>query len=374
MADDPSARSGKDLSIIVASRNDDHGGGLLRRMQLFVDALADQAGRHRLNAELIVVEWNPPRDRPPLREALRWPVSTLDIRVITVPYAIHKEYKYAAELPLFQMIAKNVGIRRARGNFVLATNIDILFSEELVSLLASGVLRQGSHYRVDRYDVPGSVPEGPILEQLNFCRDNVIRVSKRTGTERAGVKEDVFIPGRLVPSRLNRFIMNFTSSRVRTAFPLAVRTWWRRSLRKPGMVDIHTNACGDFTLMSKKDWFMLRGYSEAEMFSVHIDSLFLYVAHFAGIGEQFLPDPMRIYHIEHSHGWLSEVDPSPRLTEDAMDRVRVETPLVPYLSFEQIKKWVSQMDKQKSPMIFNDEGWGIVNQAFPEEQVSVGHT
>ena len=35
------------------------------------------------------------------------------------------------------MIAKNVGIRRARGEFVLATNIDILFSSELACIFAA---------------------------------------------------------------------------------------------------------------------------------------------------------------------------------------------------------------------------------------------
>ncbi len=34
------------------------------------------------------------------------------------------------------MIAKNVGIRRARGAFILCTNIDILFSDALFRLLA----------------------------------------------------------------------------------------------------------------------------------------------------------------------------------------------------------------------------------------------
>jgi len=36
------------------------------------------------------------------------------------------------------MIAKNVGIRRARGRFVLSTNIDILLSNELVDYIAAG--------------------------------------------------------------------------------------------------------------------------------------------------------------------------------------------------------------------------------------------
>jgi len=38
------------------------------------------------------------------------------------------------------MIAKNVGIRRARGRFVLCTNVDLLFSDKMVRFLAFGRL------------------------------------------------------------------------------------------------------------------------------------------------------------------------------------------------------------------------------------------
>src|SRR5207237_808326 len=116
------------LSVVVTSRNDDHGQSLLRRMQTFVNALIGQCKRHGLRAELVLVEWNPPADRPRFIEALRWPEDTgpCQVRIIEVPPELHARFRHAENLPLFQMIAKNVGIRRARGRYVLATNIDIL--------------------------------------------------------------------------------------------------------------------------------------------------------------------------------------------------------------------------------------------------------
>ena len=54
-----------------------------------------------------------------------------------MPPGVHRRYQYSEALPLYQMIAKNVGIRRARGQFVLATNIDIIFSDELVEYLST---------------------------------------------------------------------------------------------------------------------------------------------------------------------------------------------------------------------------------------------
>ena len=172
------------LSIVVTARNDDHGGNLLGRMQAFVNAWIGQAKRHRLSSELLVVDWNPPQDRPPLIEALRWPADTgpCQVRFIQVPPEIHRTYQHAEALPLYQMIAKNVAMRRARGRFVLATNIDIVFSDELVRFLAEEKLLPGRMYRMDRTDVMADVPvDGTVDEQLEYCRTHIIRLCTREG-------------------------------------------------------------------------------------------------------------------------------------------------------------------------------------------------
>ena len=173
------------LSLVVTARNDDHGGNLLQRMQIFVSGWLAQARRHRIPSELIIVEWNPPGDRPRLREALEWPADfgPCEVRFIEVPAALHRRYAHAEALPLYQMIAKNVGIRRARGRFVLATNIDILFSDELASFLAQQRLEPGRMYRIDRHDVASDVPGGAsVEEQLAYCRTHLIRLNAREGS------------------------------------------------------------------------------------------------------------------------------------------------------------------------------------------------
>jgi hypothetical protein len=173
------------ISVVVTARNDDHGGGLLSRMQAFVNGWIGQCKRHGLSSELIVIDWNPPQDRPPLVDALNWPkdCSPCDVRFIQVPPEIHERYRNARAMPLYQMIAKNVGIRRARGRFVLATNIDIIFSDELVRHLAEERLNSGCMYRIDRYDVTSGVPvDGTVDEQLSYCNSHLIRVNAREGT------------------------------------------------------------------------------------------------------------------------------------------------------------------------------------------------
>ncbi|MGH9645295.1 MAG: hypothetical protein ACRD4E_00640, partial [Bryobacteraceae bacterium] len=173
------------LSLVVATRNDDHGENLMGRTQIFLDGWLTQARRYNISSELIFVEWNPPTDRPPLADALRWPadLGPCTVRFIEVPGELHQRYQHGAGLPLYQMIGKNVGIRRARGRFILATNIDILFSNELAEFLGARQLGVNRLYRVDRYDAMSDVPaDAPLDEQLAYCRTHLLRVNRRKGT------------------------------------------------------------------------------------------------------------------------------------------------------------------------------------------------
>lgn len=173
------------LSIVVAARNDDHGGNLLRRMQIFVNGLIEQCRRFSVPSELIIVEWNPLPGKAPLAEALNWPPENTHchVRLIEAPPKLHQRYAHWRSLPLYQMIAKNVGIRRAQGEFVLATNIDILFSSELFQFLSERKLRADRMYRVDRHDTQPEVPlEAPVEEQLRWAGGHLLRVNAREGT------------------------------------------------------------------------------------------------------------------------------------------------------------------------------------------------
>src|SRR5262249_20830354 len=191
------------LSLVATARNDDHGGNLLGRMQAFVSGFLEQCKRFNISSELVLVEWNPPADRPRLKDALKWSVDgPCAVRIIEVPADVHTRFKYAKALPLYQMIAKNVGIRRTRGRFVLATNIDILISDELAAFLGEQKLERGRMYRIDRHDAMSGVPvRASVEEMLAYCRTHLIRVNAREGTftvtpegERALANEDLVAP------------------------------------------------------------------------------------------------------------------------------------------------------------------------------------
>src|SRR5438445_13882718 len=85
------------LSVVVAARNDNHGGDMLGRMQAFLDSWIAQAQRYRLSSEIVIVEWNPPADRPKLIDVLRWPdgPSPCAIRFVEVPREIHQQFAHS---------------------------------------------------------------------------------------------------------------------------------------------------------------------------------------------------------------------------------------------------------------------------------------
>ncbi|HLK21925.1 MAG TPA: hypothetical protein VKT81_23415 [Bryobacteraceae bacterium] len=172
------------ISVVAAARNDDHGGNMLRRMQAFLTSWTAQAVRYQIPSEVIIVEWNPPAERPRLKDCLDLSADTgpCEIRFLEVPRELHCALPNSSAIPLHQMIAKNAGIRRARGEFILSTNIDIVFSAEFMQFVAARCLEHGVSYRIDRHDVASEVPEdGSVDDLLAFCHGNLRRVFSAEG-------------------------------------------------------------------------------------------------------------------------------------------------------------------------------------------------
>ncbi len=143
------------LSIVIASRNDGYANGMLHRIQVCVDSFIEQLERFDHPSELILVDWNPPEGRG-LWNALRWPklVRRCTVRLITVPPKLHARLPFADRLPILIHRARNVGIRRARGEFVLPTSPDIFLSDELAEWFGTRQMDPGHMYRLPRRDVP----------------------------------------------------------------------------------------------------------------------------------------------------------------------------------------------------------------------------
>lgn len=289
-------------SIVVTSRNDGHGGDILKRMRLFTNGLLAQSRRHGLDLELIFVEWNPPADKPLLQEVLPKPEpeDRMSIRYVLVPERLHLRYERAETIPLFQMIAKNVGIRRARAKWILCTNIDLLFSDPLFERLKAESLRDGCFYRANRCDVPDGFDAAWSLdEQLAFAEQNIIRRLgwdsrfKQVNLQEAGLNHRTY---------LMKWLSNLIARRHRKQATDFQNAYY--SLDKM--------ACGDFTMMSREMWEDIQGYLELDLYSIHVDSLGLIAARSLGYEQVVFPREACSYHIDHPLGWEA-MDPLQKL-------------------------------------------------------------
>ena len=347
------------ISFVAASRNDDHGGNLLHRMQVFIEALLGQCDRHGLNAELVLVEWNPPQDRPGLAEALRRPRSeNCRVRIVTVPPGLHRRFDNADSLPLHQMIAKNVGIRRSRGNFVVATNIDVLFSNGLMAALAQGDLDAACWYRTDRHDVPADIPASISVEdQLAYCAAHVIRVHGRDGTEdrEAGTFNRIYRD----PARLRA-----TAALSPLSFLPVVGSRIRNAARSLEFIEtcgrLHTNASGDFTCMARTKWHELRGYWEFTGFPAFVDGLLCHGAKFSGLEERILSADACIYHIEHGTG----TGYAGYASGDKWKNLDIEK--IPRITPENYRETAIGMARNHASAVRNGEDWGLANETLEE--------
>jgi len=354
------------LSVVVASRNDDHGGDPLRRTQIFLNCLSWQAARFRLPLEIILVDWNGVSDRPPLSLVLQQADETkqwCQISCITVPPHLHSQLKYSESLPLFQMIAKNVGIRRARGEFVVATNIDIIFSEELMRYLALQKLSARNVYRVDRYDIMQGLADDLALDEtLEYAWSNVIRVHRRLGP--TSLLKALFpnadairecSPDKKAASRVDGVILREANGVIEL-----------QSERSATLDDLHTNACGDFTLLSREGWYAIRGYPEFESFSMNIDSVGLAAAHYAGYEEISLLPPCVCFHIEHDvgSGW------TPEGQSQLFERLRRSNILSP--EWAVLRPLVDEMQREARALEFNGSDWGLAKHRLPQVPLGVG--
>jgi hypothetical protein len=407
------------LSVVATSRNDNHGGSLTHRMQHFVDGFVTQCKRHDLRAELVLVEWNPPGDRVPLSEELRWPndPGPCEIRIVTVPREVHAGIAHADKIPLFQMLAKNIGIRRARGKYVLATNIDILFSDESMVRMRDH-LQPGVLYRAARVDVPTEVPEAQdFAAVLEFCRREGFRIHApaytvaRKGASwsrlerwRAQLDPRLVYLARLGHMALSSFrVLGLALVSPQQARARISRYVEQVSPTQPGALALagagsdgparpsvlarigryigervtgvprrlvrpwhFTNACGDFTLLSREDWMRLGGYPEWPVFSWHLDSILLYQAEGVGLREESFGPEAPIYHIEHGKGSGYTPEGAEALFSSLVKRG------IPFLSdaeLRQVHLRIRSRARSDQGPLFNGPAWGMADKELPDHTV-----
>jgi hypothetical protein len=319
----------------------------------------------------------------------------LSVRILTVPHSEHKELLPEGGIPMMQMIAKNVGIRRAFGDNVLATNIDILLAPELFDLTTTKI-GDGTVWRADRYDVefPFSDDVVTVEEALAYCRSHPIRYERRDGIYYPGL-------GRALPiyqgagdffayqvtrlfSSLRRFVGH--PDRVDVRPPPLLPRHRPENVRSPRSVlrfgvdravaladlvilpKLNVNACGDFTLLSQHDWCRFRGYPELVVHSMHLDTIFMHQMDANGMHFVDVEPPAVAYHMEHAEGsgWTPE--------GHRKHYAAVEQRGMPHITPEELRAMKRSLlsTRNHESFLYNQPDWGLERANIREVRALTG--
>jgi hypothetical protein len=118
-----------DVSIIVVGRNDNYGGDFSLRLKTTIDWNLKQLP----GAELIYVEWNriPEKDSDCTWIEKRYPNS----KCYSVSNTVHQTITANPKMPVMEYFAKNIGMRKASGNWLLMINADCLIGNDTLKKL-----------------------------------------------------------------------------------------------------------------------------------------------------------------------------------------------------------------------------------------------
>lgn len=235
------------ISIVLTGRNDGYGGDFLGRFVRTLRFNHQQLASRGIAHEIVFVEWAPLRDRPRLFDLVFAAAPEID-RDVCAWYDVDARYQdelsLHPSLAYLEFIAKNVGIRRARGRFVLTTNCDVFLGRTILEVVERGALKPGVVYRAPRHDLD--------LDELRQTVDWAIL-------------ED--------PRRLTRPV---------------------RPLKPP----FFSGGTGDFMLLDRESFHRLRGFNEVyRVARFGIDRNFLVKALSSGLTIEDIGGP--VYHITH---------------------------------------------------------------------------
>jgi hypothetical protein len=303
-----------DFSFIVASRNDNHGGNMREKNIFFINRWLYHVKKYDLNCELIIVDWN---SKIPLRKLIKPALLKKNqiIKIIQVSNKTHNKFKNSKKINFYQMIAKNTGARRANGKFLIFTNIDIIFSEKFLKFLKEKIIKHKIIYRTDRHDI-----DLKELKNYKISEDEIKKITTHINTKDYvyDIKENkkiylrktffyilIFLIRSISSLIFNSFNKNWNKYKIMNVLKkktiLFIKMFNMNNIRILFDKKLHTNACGDFTMIDKKSFFKMYGYNEFDGFSWHIDSLLLFKAYYY-FKLNFINLEFPIYHINHEPG------------------------------------------------------------------------
>jgi hypothetical protein len=335
------------LSVVVPLRDPGYGGGLLHRAQVFLRGFLALARRYALSCEVIIVEWNPVPDARRFRETLSW-TTPATVRFVEVPPAIHEKLPNADRYPFQSTTARNVGVRRARGEYILVTAADVLLNTDLIRFLAAGRVSPNAFYRIDRRDLSKPLPaEWSVDQQLAFCKMQDVTVHTYYGSIRELDRRSL-LARFWIRWRHRAILKEYRRYQADPEYTASSDRFGADRLIIPAD-GLHRNASGDFFLMHRDRWHEVRGYSQIPTWA-HGDSILCWTAASAGLQQVILTPPARLYHQPHD---------------------RLDTRDWPLTDWRPWYERYLECRRKGTPLIVNRDDWGLANEDLPEWSVEV---
>ena len=236
-----------DLTIVATGRNDGYGGDFVARFLRTLEFNARELAARQVATEFVFVEWAPPEDRPLLTELALDAIPSIApvLRSIVVDPRYHDALTMNPRIAYLEFLAKNVGVRRARGRLVLTTNADVCLGRHILHRLADRALETRVVYRARRVDL-------------------------KLGLDQSRMDWAVLEDERNYDTGL-------------------------KALRPP----LYSGGTGDFVLLDRETFAELKGFNEVyRVAKIGIDRNFLVKAVHAGVPIADIGGP--VYHINHA--------------------------------------------------------------------------
>ena len=320
------------LSIVVTTTNtapQDQ----IERLTLQIENIQYYTELYHLehDVEYIVVEYNYDAASPSLYDVLQksFKDSSPLVRIIRVSAEQHELITHKMGLDFktnfLEFYAKNIGIRRACGQFVLPTNSDISFSDGFWHFLSKATLRTDAYYRLPRCNVNGdlnALRTMSVPDRYNKLKDNTV---------------DCWWCDPIVGTWAS-----YMSAPVSSTYADLHAEQWRACIYAPG----------DFLLMSKANFVRFRGYPDVAL-PHQLDDVPVWQAVGAGLYLIVVPKPALGLHINHLKTYIAN-DGRWHHAHEMVNTYR----------FDEAGQ---RMMRDHKLEVFNDEDWGLAGSLLEED-------